>query len=381
MSGRRKLPRTADPTRSGWTTLWSGSSRRRNWSGCWIGKKSPEKSGSATRCGSRSAGQNIGYLWYPGGQGSSEDRNSYGSGADRDRTGDPLVANQVLSQLSYRPKIAAEVNGCPSAGPVPGLQHAQELRFERSGWILRRRLPRCDRRQAHQNALDASPRLESEQRSPIVHQIELHVPAPARQLKPSLSVTIWSIATAIDDRTIRLRENVPNLGHEGEQLLETESRFSRPQMIKEYSSHAASLIAPVGIHEVVIAPNLEPGIERGVMPIAGGPERAVEVDSVIWIRIRRRQIGAAAEPGIDLLSGRSPDLEVPHVQVHRRNHRAPGMQHQADPAGKKAGLTLPGPVRSNPTGEFQRQRPLHGGAVDPCLFECRSIRQHPTHPT
>jgi hypothetical protein len=27
-----------------------------------------------------------------------------GSGADRDRTGDPLLAKQVLSQLSYRPK-------------------------------------------------------------------------------------------------------------------------------------------------------------------------------------------------------------------------------------------------------------------------------------
>ena len=26
------------------------------------------------------------------------------NGADRDRTGDPLVANQVLSQLSYRPE-------------------------------------------------------------------------------------------------------------------------------------------------------------------------------------------------------------------------------------------------------------------------------------
>jgi len=26
------------------------------------------------------------------------------SGADRDRTGDPLLAKQVLSQLSYRPK-------------------------------------------------------------------------------------------------------------------------------------------------------------------------------------------------------------------------------------------------------------------------------------
>ena len=27
------------------------------------------------------------------------------NGADRDRTGDPLVANQVLSQLSYRPDL------------------------------------------------------------------------------------------------------------------------------------------------------------------------------------------------------------------------------------------------------------------------------------
>ncbi len=28
---------------------------------------------------------------------------SKSGGADRDRTGDPLVANQVLSQLSYSP--------------------------------------------------------------------------------------------------------------------------------------------------------------------------------------------------------------------------------------------------------------------------------------
>ena len=31
---------------------------------------------------------------------------AYG-GADRDRTGDPLVANQVLSQLSYSPILVA----------------------------------------------------------------------------------------------------------------------------------------------------------------------------------------------------------------------------------------------------------------------------------
>jgi hypothetical protein len=30
------------------------------------------------------------------------------SGADRDRTGDPLLAKQVLSQLSYRPVMVRQ---------------------------------------------------------------------------------------------------------------------------------------------------------------------------------------------------------------------------------------------------------------------------------
>src|SRR4029079_5311616 len=33
-------------------------------------------------------------------------------GAGRDRTGDPLVANQVLSQLSYSPSFAMGAAGC-----------------------------------------------------------------------------------------------------------------------------------------------------------------------------------------------------------------------------------------------------------------------------
>jgi hypothetical protein len=35
------------------------------------------------------------------------------SGADRDRTGDPLVANQVLSQLSYRPELGKIADSAP----------------------------------------------------------------------------------------------------------------------------------------------------------------------------------------------------------------------------------------------------------------------------
>jgi hypothetical protein len=35
-------------------------------------------------------------------------RSGLPSGADRDRTGDPLLAKQVLSQLSYRPVSTAK---------------------------------------------------------------------------------------------------------------------------------------------------------------------------------------------------------------------------------------------------------------------------------
>src|SRR5688572_20838391 len=37
------------------------------------------------------------------------------SGADRDRTGDPLVANQVLSQLSYRPQLSQNLIDRPAS--------------------------------------------------------------------------------------------------------------------------------------------------------------------------------------------------------------------------------------------------------------------------
>ena len=40
------------------------------------------------------------------------------SGADRDRTGDPLVANQVLSQLSYRPLSINLAPTAKGAGPM-----------------------------------------------------------------------------------------------------------------------------------------------------------------------------------------------------------------------------------------------------------------------
>jgi hypothetical protein len=56
------------------------------------------------------------------------------SGADRDRTGDPLVANQVLSQLSYRPEVAAAIEANCSGSA------AQD---RRSDWGVKHRQARC----------------------------------------------------------------------------------------------------------------------------------------------------------------------------------------------------------------------------------------------
>ena len=39
------------------------------------------------------------------------------SGADRDRTGDPLLAKQVLSQLSYRPEETTALQVSNLSGP------------------------------------------------------------------------------------------------------------------------------------------------------------------------------------------------------------------------------------------------------------------------
>jgi hypothetical protein len=51
----------------------------------------------------------------------SEPSASIPSGADRDRTGDPLLAKQVLSQLSYRPicgrTIATRRSACHRVTP------------------------------------------------------------------------------------------------------------------------------------------------------------------------------------------------------------------------------------------------------------------------
>ena len=56
------------------------------------------------------------HLSYRASAGSSFPENHLSGGADRDRTGDPLLAKQVLSQLSYSPVQGPTHHGSPHAG-------------------------------------------------------------------------------------------------------------------------------------------------------------------------------------------------------------------------------------------------------------------------
>ena len=64
-------------------------------------------------------------------------------GADRDRTGDPLLAKQVLSQLSYRPEIntAAKLNLIPHLTKVGGVQESVKERAGSHAFFSRSSAP------------------------------------------------------------------------------------------------------------------------------------------------------------------------------------------------------------------------------------------------
>ena len=89
--------------------------------------------------------------------------------------------------------------------PIPWLQHRQQLGLERAGRVLRRVLPRGERRQAHEHALDPGVGLKTEQRAPIVHQVELDIAAPPGKLEAALPLTIPLSPPSLDDRAVSSR--------------------------------------------------------------------------------------------------------------------------------------------------------------------------------
>jgi hypothetical protein len=151
-------------------------------------------------------------------------------------------------------------------------------------------------------------------------------------------------------------------------------------MVEEDSTDTPPLFGPVYVDEVVVAPGLEAGIESRVVAVAGRLEHAVEVTRVLRKRICRRQVGTAAEPGVHQIAGRSGDLEIADIQVHRGNHRASGMNHQAE-AGHREGQRLGTRAGPDPLPKLRVQLPLDARAIHARLLEGRPLGQDAADPT
>ena len=133
-------------------------------------------------------------------------------------------------------------------------------------------------------------------------------------------------------------------------------------MVEEDAAGAARLVA-VRQEEVAVAPGLELRIVAGVVAVAGGLERGMEIGRVLH-RFRclgphRRQVAAAAEPALG-------GDQHPRVEVRRRHARALHVRDQADAARPEPRILLGAGDLARNSG---LNSPHDGGDVHPHLLE------------
>src|SRR5262249_11118304 len=120
---------------------------------------------------------------------------------------------------------------------------------------------------------------------------------------------------------------------EGELLLQRATG-----VLEEDAAHTPGLVA-VGDPEVAIAVDLVASVAAGLVALAHVAENPVEVHRVFLVEVVRRQICAAAEPGLGSLLDEAP------VGVHRRNARIARMEDEAQPRGEEAPALALQPLR------------------------------------
>ena len=151
-------------------------------------------------------------------------------GASRPR---PERARDLLQAASRSARSLASLGmtaGC-SAPPAQSLGSSIAISSASKlpRLVHRRVLPRRQRRQAHEHALDPGVGLQPEQRAPVVHQVELDVPAPPRELEPPLALAVGQRPAAAR-RSARTPSGSepPDVQHERHQLVERQARRPRP---------------------------------------------------------------------------------------------------------------------------------------------------------
>ena len=116
-------------------------------------------------------------------------------------------------------------------------------------------LPRGERREAHQHALDPRVGLQPEQRAAVVHQVELDVAAPPDELEPPLPLAVRQAPPALDDRPVRRGQHAAHVRPQTRaSRVEVEPAVAGAQVVEEDAADAAPLVAAVRVDEVLVAP-------------------------------------------------------------------------------------------------------------------------------
>ncbi len=237
-------------------------------------------------------------------------------------------------------------------------------------------LPSGRLRQTHQNALDPSSGLESENGSTVVNEVELSV-SPTAQLLPTLLIlSEFVIFVLLDDGSVGGDDGVDGILGEFEQQF----RIAVVQIVEEDSSQSASLVA-VRNDEVFVGPGFELGVEFGIVPVAHLFVRSVEMFHVFFVEVGGSDVGSSSEPPHS-----SVGLEITVVEVHRGTERVARVHHAGQSASEEGNSFSRrhslGPVHAPLGGRLQRflgHRSVDHRQIDSGLFPHGSVFENARH--
>ena len=153
-------------------------------------------------------------------------------------------------------------------------------------------VPAHFRWQRHEDGFNAAnARLQTEERAPVVHEVELNVASAPLLLKAFFTLAVWCLLALLHKRQIRRQIAVTHGLHEGEALRKTPFI----QVIVKQAADTAWFLAMLQ-EEIVIAVLLEFRIHIVDERCACGFRRVVPVAAIFIKTIIRCQIVTAAKP-------------------------------------------------------------------------------------
>eukprot|EP00965_Chrysotila_dentata_P162507 5366385-Pleurochrysis_carterae.AAC.5 len=199
--------------------------------------------------------------------------------------------------------------------PYKRVKNDDTIRFNPSAPLARR----------HQDGLDAPARLETEDSAAVVDKVELDV-APASNLLPLLLLLCEVIILVLcDERHIGWNQRIKTVAAEREERV-------RVLLVKVVEEDAAQppRLATMLDQKVLVRPLLEALVIGRIVLVAHILVGLMEMPNVLLEKVRRRQVGTAAEPPDAAVS-----LKVAVVEVHRWGHWVARVHDRAEAAGKE----------------------------------------------